>query len=262
MFRLTPVVKNLLIINIVVFLLPSLLNAELSGLFGLHYVGSERFLAFQFVTYMFLHGGWGHLFSNMFALFIFGPMLEKFWGNKKFFLYYMVTGIGAGILYSGIYFWEMKALEADVMAYVEAPSPEDYNRFIYDHYQFAYNSESQFIDQFDQNPNNESFLEESKSRVLALYRRSANIPMVGASGAIFGILIAFGLYFPNLQLFLLFPPIPIKAKYLVTFYALYELYGGIQQVPGDNVAHWAHVGGMLIGFLVIKFWFKDRTGVY
>jgi membrane associated rhomboid family serine protease len=262
MFRITPIVRNLLIINIGLLLLQYVTNLNFSGLLGLRYIFAESFQPYQFFTYMFVHANFWHLFSNMFALFIFGPMLERYWGSKKFLLFYIVTGVGAGVLFAGVNYFEIRGVQQDVQTYIDSPNPQDYNQFIYDHFQYRYGAESDFIDEFDNNPENSNFIQESVTRIKYYYSLMANIPMVGASGAVFGILMAFGLYFPNLELFLLFPPIPIKAKYLVTFYGLYELYAGVERMPGDNVAHWAHLGGMLIAFLVIKFWFRDKTNVY
>ncbi len=260
--RLTPVVKYLLLINIALLLIPSIINLELSSIFGLHYIFAENFKPFQFITYMFFHGGFGHLLGNMFALFIFGPMLERYWGAQRFFIFYMVTGVGAGILYGMVTFVEMKQLESAAEDYIENPSYEAFNTFILDNANHAYKQWYDFIDAYGENPDNREYINASIQRVKEVIRFQANIPMIGASGAIFGILFAFGFLFPNTELFLLFPPIPIKAKYLVTFYALYELYAGIQRTPGDNVAHWAHLGGMLIAFILLKIWQDNKRNFY
>jgi membrane associated rhomboid family serine protease len=119
-----------------------------------------------------------------------------------------------------------------------------------------------FIENFGDNPNSSSYINESKRRVNYLYEREANIPLVGASGAIFGILMAFALLFPNTEIFLLFFPFPIKAKYFVLFYGLYEVYALVERAPGDNVAHLAHLGGMLFAFVLVKVWQKDRNNFY
>ncbi|MBK6266636.1 rhomboid family intramembrane serine protease [Marivirga sp. S37H4] len=260
--RLTPVVKYLLLINIALLLIPSVLNLELSGIFGLHYIFAENFKPFQFITYMFFHGGFGHLLGNMFALFIFGPMLERFWGAKRFFIFYMITGVGAGMLYGVVNFVEMQQLESAAQDYIENPNYEAFNAFIRDNASYAYRQWYDFIDAYGENQGSREYINASVQRVKEVVRFQGNIPMIGASGAIFGILFAFGFLFPNTELFLLFPPIPIKAKYLVTFYAIYELYAGIQRTPGDNVAHWAHLGGMLIAFILLKIWQDNRRKFY
>ncbi len=260
--RLTPVVKNLLIINIGLLLIPSLLSLELSNLFGLRYIFAETFQPYQFITYMFLHANFGHLLGNMFALFIFGPMLERFWGAKRFFIFYMVTGIGAGILYSVVHYVEINQLIESTNAYFNNPNYEDFVAYVNNQAPGLYQKWYPFIESFGDNPNNEKLIRESVQRVGNLSYTFENIPMIGASGAVFGILFAFGFLFPNTELFLLFPPIPIKAKYLVTFYGLYELYSGMQRAPGDNVAHWAHLGGMLIAFILLKIWQKKSSNFY
>ncbi len=261
--RLTPVVKNLLLINIALLLIPSFLEFEMARYFGLRYIFSESFQPFQFITYMFLHAGFGHLLGNMFALFIFGPMLESFWGSKRFFIFYMVTGIGAGILFGVVNFIEMQNLEKEAEQYISNPTYEVFVSFVQDNApDHVYQDWYDFITAYGDNQDNKSYIDGSIQRVKEVVRFQGNVPLIGASGAVFGILFAFGFLFPNTELFLLFPPIPIKAKYLVTFYGLYELYAGIQNVPGDNVAHYAHLGGMLIAFILLKIWQKDNKRFY
>jgi len=260
--RITPVVKNLLLVNIGLLLIPSLLQIDLGNLFGLRYVFAESFAPYQFITYMFLHANFGHLLGNMFALLIFGPMLERFWGAKKFFLFYMITGVGAGILFGVVSFFEMQQLQSAVEAYVANPGYEAFNAFVNQHASYAFKQWYTFIDAFGENPTSMEYINGSIQRAQEVLRFQANIPMIGASGAVFAILFAFGYLFPNTELMLLIPPMPIKAKYLVTFYGLYELYAGIQRAPGDNVAHFAHLGGMLVAFILLKIWQDNRRTFY
>lgn len=261
--RITPVVKNLLIINIALLLIPSILNIDLTNIFGLRYVFAESFQPYQFITYMFLHSNFGHLLGNMFALFIFGPMLERFWGAKKFFIFYMITGVGAGILFGAVSFFEMQQLQAAADTYIANPNYEAFYSFISKHGgDQVFKEWYTFIEAFGENPANSQYISSSIQRVQEVVRFQANIPMIGASGAVFAILFAFGYLFPNTELMLLIPPIPIKAKYLVTFYGLYELYAGIQRAPGDNVAHFAHLGGMLVAFILLKIWQDNRRTFY
>ena len=146
--RITPVVKNLLIVNIALLIIPSLLGFNESEFFGLRYIFSEEFQPFQFITYMFFHSNFGHLLSNMFALFIFGPMLERFWGAQKFFLFYMVTGVGAGLLFGVVDFFEMQQLEAAAQAYIANPGYEAFNTFINQHASFVFQEWYTFIEAF------------------------------------------------------------------------------------------------------------------
>lgn len=260
MFRLTPVVKNLLIINILLLFLDGyFLQGFLSNRLALYYVFSDFFQPYQFITYMFLHGGFGHLFGNMIALFFFGPWLERTWGSKRFLIFYMVCGVGAGLLFSSVQFIEMQLLDSSINAYMASPGPDAFAAFINDNFQYYYPEFSNFIRLYSEAPENADLIQKSKDYLQQIYASQSNIPMVGASGAIFGILLGFGMLFPNAEIFLLFPPIPIKAKYLVTFYGLYEIYALFQQAPGDNVAHLAHIGGMIFAFFMIRGW-RNSTG--
>lgn len=260
--RLTPIAKNLLLINVIIFLLQSVVQVDLVHYFGLRYIHAETFKPYQFLTHIFIHGSWMHLFSNMFALFIFGPLLERFWGSQRFLFFYLVTGLGAGLLYSAVTYYEVKSLENQVESYVAAPTPEKFDTFVLENAEFAYQRLGEFIAQYYDNPNAPSYVNESKQYATQVLRTKENIPMVGASGAVFGILMAFGLLFPNTELFLLFFPFPIKAKYFVLFYGLYELYAGFGRIPGDNVAHFAHLGGMLFAYILIKIWRDKRNTLY
>ena len=255
MFRLTPVVKNLLLITVGVFLVDYyLFPSALTNIFSFYNFASPRFEVYQLVTYMFLHGGWGHLFSNMFALAVFGPMLEDFWGSKRFLIFYLITGVGAGLFYAGINYYEVHQLKKEAVIYMAHPDPDRFVAFMSKHDPVEYRLQYQFINVYSEYPSNESYIQKSKEMVNTVYQGSMNSPMLGASGSIFGILMAFGMLFPNVVLMLLIPPIPIKAKYFVLIYGLMELYFVIQPRPGDNIAHFAHLGGMLFAFILIKMW--------
>lgn len=264
MMRLTPMVKNILIANVGIFFIQAILSLPLSDIFGLRVIFADEFAAYQFVTYMWIHGSFGHILGNMFAVFIFGPMLEHVWGSKRFLTFYLICGIGAGVLYGAINFAETLELKNDTEAYMLDPNPEDFEIFIMEHKLPGMNVSglAGLADEFHENASNAAYINETKSIVMTIYDRVTNIPMVGASGAVFGILMAFGMLFPNTQLMLLFPPIPIKAKYLVLFYGLYELYAEFSRMPGDNIAHLAHLGGMLIAFILLKIWQKNDRRFY
>ncbi|MCM1532269.1 MAG: rhomboid family intramembrane serine protease [Bacteroides sp.] len=210
---LPPVVKNLLILNVLFYLADISLatrGIDLSRWLGLHYFTAQNFYPFQFITYMFMHGNFSHLFFNMFALWMFGYALENYWGSKRFLLYYLVTGIGAGLIQSGVQAWEL------------VPLMQKYDPF----------SVQQYVD---------------------------NIVTVGASGAVFGILLAFGMCFPNVPIYLYFF-IPIRAKWFVIIYGAIELFAGIGGTA-DGVAHFAHLGGMIFGFLLILYWKKRGSRI-
>jgi len=235
---LPPVVKNLIIINALFFLatfaLGSAFDIDLADYLGLHYVASSKFNAFQFVSYMFMHGGLFHLFFNMFALWMFGNMLENVWGPKRFLTYYMVTGIGAGIIQLLVTFISIRNIQSDI-------DPLALDTII-----------NKVITEGPGLLSNQmNYTDPVLSKLNLLY----NIPTVGASGAVFGILLAFGMLFPNAMLYVYFA-IPIRAKYFVIIYGAIELYMGFANNPSDNVAHFAHLGGMIFGFFLIKYWKK------
>jgi len=262
MFQLTPAAKNILIINGIIFILSDFigLRSYIIENFGMRYFHSENFQPYQILTYMWVHGGFGHLFGNMFSVLVFAPILERVWGSKKFLIYYLITGIGAGILYSGINYYENYSFEIEVKSYEENPSPESFRKLVLNNSSEYYNQLYDFIDSYEQNPSNSN---DNLSIAYAndLLKVKSDVPMVGASGAVFGILLAFAMLFPNMELMLLFFPIPVKAKYVVLVYGIYELWSEINRMPGDNVAHFAHLGGMLIGYLILKYW-KRKYGTF
>lgn len=258
MFNISPMVRNLLIINVVVFILQDRVFA--TGQLALYHYGSNYFHPIQLFTHMFLHGGWGHLFSNMFSLFIFGPMLERFWGPQRFLAFYLITGLGASLLYSGVRAYDLNNLEQETVQYIENPSPLAFSRYMDEHVQPGYRRDLAIA--YNKNEEDPQYVQTTKEVVKEVYNALFNVPLVGASGAVFGILMAFGMLFPNLELMLLFFPFPIKAKYFVLLYGAYELYSGFARMPGDNVAHFAHLGGMLFAYILIKIWQRNDYQEY
>ena len=235
--NLPPVVKNLIIINILCFL-PSLYFSHnfanpgydpISNWFGVYYFNSPNFRIWQVITYMFIHGGWLHIIFNMFVLFQFGPIVEYAIGSKRFFNLYFVCGIGAIALQMLVQGYEVHAITG---AFTVANPTTDPNYF----YQFGVHAQ----------------------RMFDIYTGG----MVGASGAIFGIMIAFAVLYPDLELMIMFIPVPVKAKYAMLGYIVFELYLTINQTQGDNVAHLAHLGGALFGFLLIKIWGLNRPNTF
>ncbi|GAA4315363.1 rhomboid family intramembrane serine protease [Nibribacter koreensis] len=256
----TPVVRNLLILNVIIFFGSRAAEVYVFQNFALHDIRSEYFQVYQVLTHMFLHGSVMHLFSNMLSLFFFGPMLEHYWGAKRFTIFYLVTGIGASLLYSVVRYVEISQIQEMVVAFMQNPDPVDLRKILDSLVGNNYNVD--FILQLKRNPDNVAMIAEAKQTVQQLFQRTLDSPMLGASGAVFGILMAFGMLFPNTELMLLFFPIPIKAKYFVFLYGAYELYAGVQRAPGDNVAHFAHLGGMLFAFILLKLWQRNRTTFY
>lgn len=238
---LPPVVKNIIMINVLMILAyyaaNSVFGIDLNSLLGLYFPKSEQFKPLQIVTHMFMHGNFfPHLFFNMYALFIFGPILENVWGPKRFFIFYMVCGLGAAFTHESVIFFQYNHL-------IQSLSPENVQAVLTEGTAYFHQGKV-FTDP------------DMQSLQLLL-----NTPTVGASGAIFGVLLAFGVLFPNTQLMLLIPPMPIRAKYLVLGYGALELFLAVTQ-PGSNIAHAAHLGGMLFGYLLIRYWRKTTNTLY
>lgn len=235
---------------------------DLSKILGLHFFASDNFMPFQFVTHMFMHADFYHLLFNMFALFMFGRVLESVWGPKRFLLYYMLTGLGAAALHSFVLWLDYASVMKAFTAFSNTPTPELFSEIIKESLGRPAAWVYEFADQWADNPDSVAYANKGIQIARQAITESINVPTVGASGAVFGILLAFGMLFPNTELMLIFPPIPIKAKYFVIGYGLIELYLGFQNSAGDNVAHFAHLGGMLFGFILIKYWNKHSNRFY
>ena len=231
------VVKNLIIINALFYLarytLGSLFNFDLNSTLGLYYYDSPEFNPWQIVSYMFMHGSITHIFFNMFALWMFGSQIENLWGPKRFLNYYLITGFGAAFIHYLIIHFQISELE-------------------------SFFTENQIQGILNSGTFDASSPLFPKAR--ALYSLN-HTPVVGASGAVFGLLLAYGMSFPNQIIYLNFF-FPIKAKYFVIIYGLLEFVMGIQNKAGDNVAHFAHIGGMIFGYIIIKYWQKNDLNFY
>ncbi|MBO7259765.1 MAG: rhomboid family intramembrane serine protease [Paludibacteraceae bacterium] len=248
------IVKNLLLINLFVWLadllLPQIVSSvlpqfDLSDYLGLHYWASERFNALQLISYMFMHGSFSHMFFNMFAVYMFGSALEHQWGGVRFLFYYLLTGVGAGVVQEIMWTMEYQSL---LSALDEAISLDSGSVLL------PYEAELSKMLKFpDLRYLGASELSHMKELIL-------NAPVtVGASGSVFGLLLAFGWLYPQAELMLLFLPIPIKARLFVALYAVAELFLGVANFSGDNVAHFAHLGGMIFGYFLILYWRRRGT---
>lgn len=225
MNNLPAITKNILIINVLAFMATMLApryGFDLNDYFALHFFKASDFNAIQLFTYMFMHANFAHLFFNMFALWMFGRILEQVWGPRRFLFYYLACGVGAGLI-------------QEVVQYIEYAT--DLIHYTNVNVGYAIIPMEDFLNM---------------------------LGTVGASGCVYGILLGFGMYFPNQEMFVFPLPFPIKAKYFVGFYALLELLLGAYNSSADNVAHYAHLGGMLFGFLIILYWRHNqkRNGFY
>lgn len=262
----TPVVKILIILNVVMYFLAMFADQrfqlDTSNILGLHLPQSTYWGPWQYITHMFMHGSISHLFFNMFALFMFGRVLESVWGSRRFLIFYFVCGIGAGVLNSLVGWFEIHRMLEQYATFQAAPEPNLLAEFVNKNIGHPAGWIWEVIDQWINNPTSPEYIDAGKQLFQRIIDLKVNVPMIGASGAIFGILLAFGMLFPNTELYLMFIPIPIKAKYFVLGYGLLEVFLGFQNSAADNVAHFAHLGGMLFGFILIKYWSKNRKKFY
>ncbi len=253
--RLTDVVKHLLIINVLVFFADQIFGADI---LALHYPASDRFLPLQIATHFFMHANLMHLFFNMFALVMFGSQLEALWGPKKFLFFYFVCAFGAAVLHMLYTYYDINSLQNAIAAFQSAPSYDTFWDF-FNRVPLERSQEyKEFIVQVGEGVANTSqdAIKTATGEMKSFVELKMDVPVVGASGAIYGLLLAFGYFFPNVELMLIFLPIPIKAKYFIPFLMVAELFLGVNQFSWDNIAHFAHLGGALTGFLLILYWRK------
>lgn len=231
-FGYLPVVtKNIIIINVIMFLASIILQGQgidLTKYFGLHYYLADDFKPHQFITYIFMHSGFQHILFNMLGVYIFGQVLEQVWGPKRYLIFYIVTGLGAALAQYVIMHFEISHTLDLVNEELASPLMSAANKADLINRKYNY----------------------LNSKVI-----------VGASGSLFGLLGAFGMLFPNRELYLYFL-FPIKAKWLVIAYGAFEIFSGLRSDPGDNVAHFAHIGGLIVGVILVLLWRKDRNHFY
>ena len=241
-----PVTKNILLINVTLYIVSLVLvgqGVDLFGLLSAKYFNSLFFEPYQIVTHMFMHSqeDFFHLFFNMFALFMFGSHLERIWGGKRFFIFYIASGLGAVILYNSIGVWQIMELKQQLIG-------------------MGYDIDLVNVRLLEGDPEKIAVINGTLPTLQA-YANYNWSTMVGASGAIFGLLAGFAILFPNTELMLLFPPIPVKAKYLIGAYMAFEVYSSFYR-PGDGVAHLAHVGGAIVGAAFVLYWRKKGKNFY
>ena len=265
-FEILPtIVKNLLIINGLFFLAQKSFDGpgvefSFENVLALHAWQSSLFRPWQLVTHMFLHGDVMHIFGNMLALWMFGSVLENLWGPKRFLTFYLVCGLGAALMHLLFLSYEM------------VPLMKDYTRLMQDHnvnalFFFAQKHPGAFFHQSDlanlvaNNPNDTQALNQLFESVASYYESSLNTATLGASGAVFGILAAFVYLFPNTYIYLYFL-VPVKAKWLGIGYFAWELFFALRNSAGDNVARWAHVGGAIVGLIIVMTWNKKKRNTF
>ena len=239
MNNITDAIKHLIVINIIVFVAPQLMQTDYTNILALHFPKNEHFGFWQYATHMFMHGGFAHILFNMYGLWAFGTPLEQMWGKNKFIFFYFSSGIGAGLIYTIANYFQFNSIfelfiqagltESEVIAILKEGSTNDLRVL-------------------------EAITQQQFNEIFALY----NTPAVGASGAVYGVLVAFGMYFKDAKLALIFFPVPIAAKYFIPIMIVGDLFFGITKYSVGNIAHFAHIGGALIGFIIALYWKKNQ----
>ncbi|MFM1878351.1 MAG: hypothetical protein RLZZ241_1217 [Bacteroidota bacterium] len=249
MGRISDGIKHLLILNVLFFLASNIYGDRLVELLALWFPLNSSFAWWQVVSHMFMHGGFMHLFFNMYALWAFGSPLERMWGTRKFVFFYFSAGLGAALIHSAVnYYYVYQGIEALAAAGLDK---QDLLQLLVDHGRSWTDWVSEPV---SQRLPNEVF------PVIKQMHDSYFTPAVGASGAIYGILVAFGMSFPNSELFLMFLPVPIKAKYFIPALIALDLFSGVTgySIFGGGIAHFAHVGGALFGYLMMWYWRRNQ----
>ncbi|MFY7672388.1 rhomboid family intramembrane serine protease [Tenacibaculum sp. MEBiC06402] len=231
MNRLTTAIKHLIIVNVILFFAPRLMGMDLTRLLALYFPKNEYFGFWQYISHMFMHGSEFHILFNMYGLWAFGTPLEQMWGKNKFLFFYFSAGIGAGIIYSLVNYYQFNAAMEILL-----------NTGV---------SKSEIFELLDPTV-------VYKNEHLQTLNQLYHTPAVGASGAVYGILVAFGFAFPNAKLALIFFPVPIAAKYFIPFMILGDLFFGVTKYSIGNIAHFAHIGGAIIGFIIAWYWKKNQ----
>jgi membrane associated rhomboid family serine protease len=231
MNKLTDGIKHLIIINVILFVAPQLLQLDFTNMLALHFPENEHFGFWQYITHMFMHASFSHILFNMYGLWAFGTPLEQIWGKKKFLFFYFSAGLGAGIIYTLVNYYQFnEALETLVNSGI---------------------SQNEILELM-----NPTKMYQNKD--LQTMNQLYNTPAVGASGAVYGVLAAFGLYFKDAKLALIFLPIPVAAKYFIPVMIFGDLFFGMTKYSVGNIAHFAHIGGALIGFIIAYSWKKNQ----
>ena len=239
MSKITDAIKHLIIINAILFIAPQILQLDFTNILALHFPKNEHFGVWQYVTHIFMHGSFPHILFNMYGLWAFGAPLEQIWGRNKFLFFYFSAGIGAGLIYTLVNYYQFNN--------------------IFELFLSAGLTENEVIEILKIGSTNDARLtgiitQEQFQEIWSLY----HTPAVGASGAVYGVLVAFGMYFKNAKLALIFFPVPIAAKYFIPILIVFDLFFGMTRYSVGNIAHFAHVGGALIGFLIAWYWKKNQ----
>lgn len=240
MGRLTETIKHLLIINVLFFVATQMYGEQMYEWFSLYFPKNDHFQFWQILTHMFMHGGFMHILFNMYALWAFGTPLERMWGRNKFLFFYISAGLGAALIHIGVNYYYYNA---GMSALLDAGL-----------------SESNILEIINSGQYYTEWYKIAGQSTIDNFLSAFNTPVVGASGAIYGILVAYGMSYPESELFLIFLPVPIKAKFFIPVLIALDLFSGVTgySLFGQGIAHFAHVGGALFGFLMMWYWKKNQ----
>ncbi len=239
--KLTEGIKHLIIINVIFFIVPQLLKMDFTNALALHFPKNGNFGIWQYVSHLFMHGSFSHILFNMYGLWAFGTPLEQMWGRNKFLFFYFSAGLGAGIIYTLVNYYQFNGIYEQLIN-MGISSTDIQN----------------ILDSGRYNNDIITLSNQTMSEFYSLY----HTPAVGASGAVYGILVAFGLAFPDAKLALIFFPVPIAAKYFIPVMILGDLFFGMTKYSIGNIAHFAHIGGALIGFIIAWYWKKNQFKIH
>lgn len=235
MGNITETIKHLIILNVILFVAPQFLNLDLTNVLALHFPQNEHFGFWQYLTSTFMHGSFGHILFNMYGLYAFGTPLEQMWGKKKFLFFYFSTGIGASIIYTLVNYYQFNGYFEQLIT--DGLTPDKIQVIL------TSGNYTQYAELI-------TLPHEKMIKFWSLFYT----PALGASGAVYGVLVAFGLYFKDAKLALIFFPVPIAAKYFIPIMLLGDLFFGMTRYSVGNIAHFAHVGGAIVGFIIAWYW--------
>lgn len=264
MMRMTETVKQLIIINVIFFIGSWIVGDAATNYLALHSPQDNHFRIWQLITHMFMHGGIMHIFFNMFALYSFGSLLEQVWGTKKFLFFYISCGLGAAALHLGVSYLEVQNILKGIADLNLSASTihEVINATVGDSLTYRPDLFAKDLASI-LGPDKMNLLTQENFNTMFEAARQNQVPTVGASGAIYGILVAFAFIAPNAELMLMFVPLPIKAKYFVPGLVLIDLFLGLKGQSlfgggGSGIAHFAHIGGAIVGFIMMWYWKKSQ----
>lgn len=257
MMKISDAIKHLIVINVIVFFLPQLLKMDVTNMLALHFPKNEHFGFWQYVTHMFMHGGTAHLIFNMYGLWAFGSPLEQMWGRNKFLFFYFSAGVGAGLIYTAVNYYQFSGIYENLLN--SGITIDEISKIV----NISASTTNDFISSCNDILSSNLSLKpySNLGNDLTELYNFYNTPAVGASGAIYGVLVAFGLAFPNAKLALIFFPVPVAAKYFIPLIIFGDLFFGVTKYSIGNVAHFAHIGGAIIGFIIAWYWKKNQFKV-